>query len=153
MWANTRFAPYAMVGHGGSLQKNPSHPQRLADLLNVRISMPETGSCKTAAQTLDAGKPAIAWVDRAYMLYLQMPEKMKAHIGHIVAVCGRNNSNNNGYWIDDRAAAPYLIPIATFADARERITSYKQRLLLVDALYPMCLPTQRPMGIAGPTFL
>lgn len=124
--------------------------QALADRLNVRISISETGSRKTAAQTLDraldTGKPAIAWVDPAYLPYLQMPEKMKAHLGHIVAVCGREN---DGYWIDDRAAAPYLVPTATFGDARERITSYKQRLLLIDALAPFDLVAAVTSGIAA----
>lgn len=109
--------------------------QGLADRLGVRVAMPETGSRKAATATLegalDAGKAAVAWVDRAHMPYLQMPDYMKAHIGHIVAVCGRDEG---GYWIDDRAAAPYYVDAAAFGDARARIGSYKQRLLLVESL-------------------
>ncbi|HMQ35444.1 MAG TPA: BtrH N-terminal domain-containing protein, partial [Chloroflexaceae bacterium] len=54
--------------------------QGLADRLNVRVSMPETGSRRVATQSLDgglaAGKPAVAWVDRASLPYLQLPERL-----------------------------------------------------------------------------
>ncbi len=124
--------------------------QGLADRLGVRVTMPETGSRKTATAALDAaldaGKAAVAWVDRAHMPYLQMPEHMKAHIGHIVAVCGRDA---DGYWIDDRAASPYFVDAATFGDARQRIGSYKQRLLLVDALGTFDLQAAIRAGIAA----
>lgn len=126
------------------------YSQGLADRLNVRVSMPETGSRKQAAQTLDrtldAGKAAVAWVDPAYLPYLQLHEKMKGHFGHVVAVCGREA---DGYWIDDRAVAPYFVPAATLGDARARIGSYKQRLLLVDALEPFDLRAAVRSGIAA----
>lgn len=124
--------------------------QGLADRLNVRVSMPETGSRRVAAQTLDdalaAGRPAVAWVDRASLPYLQLPERLRGRLGHFVAVCGRVG---DGYWIDDRAAAPFFVPAATLGDARERISSYKQRLLLVDACAPFDLPAAVQSGIAA----
>lgn len=124
--------------------------QGLADRLNVRVSMPETGSRRVATQTLDsaldAGRPAIAWVDRASLPYLQLPEWLHGRLGHVVAVCGRTS---DGYWIDDRAAAPFFVPAATFGDAREIIPSYKQRLLLVDALAPFDLAAAVQAGIAA----
>jgi hypothetical protein len=124
--------------------------QGLARRLGVRVAMPETGSRKTATATLDnaldAGRAAVAWVDRAHMPYLQMPDYMKAHIGHIVAVCGRDNA---GYWIDDRAAAPYSVDAAAFGDARARIVSHKQRLLLVESLDGFDLQAAIQSGIAA----
>jgi len=124
--------------------------QGLADRLNVRVSMPETGSRRVATQRLDgalaAGKPAVAWVDRASLPYLQLPERLRGRLGHFVAVCGRAS---DGYWIDDRAAAPFFVPAASFGDARERIPSYKQRLLLVDGLAPFDLPAAVQSGIAA----
>lgn len=124
--------------------------QRLAARLNVRVSIPETGSRRVATETLDgalaAGKPAVAWVDRASLPYLQLPERLHGRLGHMVAVCGRAS---DGYWIDDRAAAPFFVPEATFGDARERIPSYKQRLLLVDACAPFDLAAAVQSGIAA----
>jgi hypothetical protein len=124
--------------------------QGLADRLNVRVAMPATGSRRAATQSLDgvlaAGRPAVAWVDRASLPYLQLPERLRGRLGHIVAVCGRTS---DGYWIDDRAAAPFFVPAATFGDARERIPSYKQRLILVDARAPFDLVAAVQSGIAA----
>lgn len=124
--------------------------QSLADRLNVRVSMPETGSRRVATESLDgalaAGRPAVAWVDRASLPYLQLPERLRGRLGHFVAVCGRTS---DGYWIDDRAAAPFFVPANTFGDARERIPSYKQRLLLVDAYAPFDLAAAVQSGIAA----
>jgi hypothetical protein len=69
-------------------------------------------------------------VDLAHMPYLQLPEALKAHIGHLLAVCGREA--DGAYWIDDRAAQPYRVSAGELADARARITSYKNRLLLLE---------------------
>jgi hypothetical protein len=124
--------------------------QGLCDRLGVRISLVETGSRKTAAATLDAaldaGKAVVAWVDRAQMPYLQMSVGMIGHIGHIVAVCGREGDS---YLIDDCAAAPYRVYAGMFGDARARIGSYKNRLLLVEALEPFDLPRAIQAGIAA----
>ena len=107
--------------------------QNMCDRIGVTITMPETGSRKTAEKllmdSLAAERPVVAWVDLGHMPYLHLPEVMKAHFGHIVAVCG---SNGDDMLIDDRASAPYRVPAAIFADARDRIVSYKNRLLLVE---------------------
>jgi hypothetical protein len=61
------------------------------------------------------------------MPYLQLPELMKGHIGHWVAVAGRED----GAWlIDDLATRPFVVSDADLAAARARITSYKHRLLV-----------------------
>lgn len=108
--------------------------QALADRLQVRVVMPEWGGRKAAAdrlqQALDEGRPAIAWVDRAYLPYLQLPESMQGHIGHLISVCGAEQGK---VWVDDRASAPFQVDLETFNDARGRISSYKRRLLLIES--------------------
>lgn len=103
--------------------------------------MPESGSRKAAAEILQAaleqGKGAVAWVDRAHMPYLQLPVMLKGHIGHIVAICGREGAD---FLIDDRAVAPFRMSEDALADARGRITSYKNRLLLVEGSSDCNLP-------------
>lgn len=47
------------------------------------------------------------------------------------------------------AATPFFVPAATFGDARERILSYKQRLLLVDSLAPFDLAAAVQSGIVA----
>jgi hypothetical protein len=58
---------------------------------------------------------------------------MKGHLGHIVAVCGTDGEDT---FIDDRAAAPFRVPKTIFADARARVGSFKNRLLLVENTSP-----------------
>jgi hypothetical protein len=107
--------------------------QALCDRLGVAISMPETGSLKAADRmlqdALDQGKPAVAWVDRAHLPYLQLPEALKGHIGHILAICGQEEGE---ILVDDRASQPFRVPADVMANARSRISSYKNRLLLVE---------------------
>jgi hypothetical protein len=101
--------------------------------LGLKFSIPETGNKKVASQTLhDAlarSTPVVAWVDGASMPYLQLPEAMKGHFGHFVAVCG---TEGDDVLIDDLAAQPFNVPADVFAEARARIGSYKNRLLVVE---------------------
>lgn len=107
--------------------------QALCDRLGVAISMPDTGSRKTADHMLQTalaqGQPAVAWVDRAHLPYLHLPEALKGHIGHILAICGQDGDQ---VLVDDRAAQPFHVPADVMANARSRIPSYKSRLLLVE---------------------
>jgi hypothetical protein len=107
--------------------------ENLCARIGVRIAMPETGSRKAAEQTLNdalaAGKPALAWVDPAFMPYFQHPASSQGHMGHILAVCGHDGDD---YLLDDRATSPFRVPASIFADGRARIGSYKHRLLLVE---------------------
>ena len=101
--------------------------------LSLKFSIPETGNIKVATQTLhDAlarSTPVVAWVDGASMPYMQLPEAMKGHFGHFVAVCGTEGDN---VLIDDLAAQPFKVPADVFTGARARIGSFKNRLLVVE---------------------
>ncbi len=108
--------------------------QTAAQRLNAASAVRETGGRAAAAEhlraALDAGVPAIAWVDLAHMPYLQLPEALKAHIGHLLVVCGRDE--DGAFWVDDRAAQPYRVSAVELADARARITSFKNKLFLLE---------------------
>lgn len=107
--------------------------QKLADRLGVSVNMPDTGSRKSAAhllnQALADGKPALAWIDPAFLPYLQLPTSLQGHGGHFVVFCG---TSEHGYLLDDRATKPFTVDTETIADARARIGSYKNRLLVVE---------------------
>jgi hypothetical protein len=109
--------------------------QILANRLDLRVSMPETGGKKAAVQALDdaldSGLPAIAWVDRASMPYFQLPDSMKGHIGHFISICGREDGV---YLVDDLAAQPFRVDTDSLAEARGRIGSYKNRLLVLEEI-------------------
>lgn len=124
-----------VLGFNNNWQYTTRYYQTLCDRVGVTITMSESGSRKAAAtlltDALAAERPVVAWVDRGHMPYLQLPEAMKAHFGHLVAVCG---ADGDDILIDDRAAAPFRVSAATFADARDRIVSYKNRLLRVESI-------------------
>jgi hypothetical protein len=122
--------------------------QALCDRIGVAIIMPETGSLNAASKllddALDQDQAVVAWVDRSHMPYLQLPEAMKGHIGHRVAVCGRDDDE---YWIDDRAAAPFRVPGDVLTAGRARISSYKSRLLIVQNSAPFGLAAAVEAGL------
>jgi len=99
--------------------------------IGATVAVHETGSRAVALrhlqEALAAGTPPLAWVDRAHMPYLQLPEVLKGHIGHLVAVAGHTGDS---FLIDDLAAAPVRVTAADLAAARARIASYNNRLLI-----------------------
>jgi hypothetical protein len=105
--------------------------QIMCDRLGVQAKLEETSSKKTAVQMLNDHLPAIAWVDRASLPYLQLSKAMEGHIGHIVAVSGRDSDD---YLIDDLARQPFRISEEALTAARSRIGSYKNRLLSIERI-------------------
>ena len=126
-----------VLGFHNNWQYPTRYYQTLCDRIGVTIAMLETGSRKAAGEMLDKAlandRAAVAWVDRAHLPYLQLPEAMKGHIGHFAAICGVDGTD---VLIDDRAAAPYRVPSDILVDARARIGSYENRLLLVESETP-----------------
>jgi hypothetical protein len=114
-------------------QYTMQHYQTLADRLGLAIRLPETGSKKAALQSLtaatDSDNPVVAWVDRASMPYLQMPPAMIGHLGHLVGICG---TEDGAYLIDDLAPRPYRVDAEVLEAARDRIPSFKNRLVIVE---------------------
>lgn len=116
---------------------NWQYPQKFMELaatrLGVASSFFETGGRVTAAEQLQSalgqGTPPIAWVDLGHMPYLQLPELIKGHLGHLVVVAGQDA--DGAVWVDDRAARPFRMSAGELADARGRIGSYKHRLMLL----------------------
>jgi hypothetical protein len=104
--------------------------ETLCERIGVIPTFHEAGSPKAASKqltdALDAGKPVVAWVDRAGMPYLQLPESLRGHIGHIVAICGMEDDT---IWVDDLAAKPFAVSVEAMIPARGRISSFKNRLL------------------------
>ena len=122
-----------VLGFRNRWQYPVAYLQDLCDRIGVTATVHETGSRATAAAQLKAilagGVPAIAWVDRAHMPYLRLPEALKGHIGHIVSICGTENGH---VLVDDLAAQPFRVSWEELADARARIGSYKNRLLALE---------------------
>lgn len=99
---------------------------------------------KQLADLLDAGKPVVAWVDRAGMPYLELPSTLIGHLGHWVAIFGIEGDT---VWVDDLAAKPFRVSAEALIPARGRIPSYKNRLLEVSPNTTPDLPSAVKTGI------
>lgn len=102
--------------------------------LGIQAEFHETAGAKKAAETLGellaAGRPAVAWVDKAQMPHLHLPARLSGYSVHVVGVCGID-PQADAILVDDQAGRPFAVPAATFASARARIVSDKHRLLAV----------------------
>lgn len=101
------------------------------DRLGVPVAVHETGGAKAARETLDglleAGEPAIAFVEQRAMGTWGLPDSLSGHSGYPVVVTGR--TADGSYLVDDRGSAPLVVTDAAIAAARARIGSWKHRLL------------------------
>lgn len=108
--------------------------QNLSNRLSITTETKETGGKQTAAKHLDEaisnGRAAIAWIDQESLPYFHLRPMYNGCFGHFVSVYGLDEEN---VYIDDRAQSPLLVDGESFATARARIGSYKNRLLLLNA--------------------
>lgn len=109
--------------------------QTVCDRLGVQASIFETGGRNAADKhlrsALDAGQAAITWVDRAHMPYYQLPDSLKGYAGHIVIVYGLDSDSIQ---LADLGPTALTVPASVFADARARISSYKNRVMVIHGL-------------------
>jgi hypothetical protein len=119
-----------------SWENNVEFLKKVCDRTGAKADFKETTGAKAAEtnlkQALDAGRPAMVWVDLASMPYFFLFDGLSAHYIHVIGVCGLDDAQNLVY-IDDRAAAPLTITTRQLAVARARVASYKHRVLVVDA--------------------
>ena len=112
-----------VVGFRNNWQYPIKFMEAAAKRLKVATRLRETGGRALAAKqlrdALEAGMPAIAWVDLGHLPYLQLPEGLKGHIGHLLAVCGQEA--DGAFWVDDRAAKPYRVSADGLADAQQTV--------------------------------
>lgn len=106
----------------------------LCTRLGVQPTFLEASSPKRAGQQLEEaishGRAAIAWVDQESLPYFHLRPMYNGCFGHFVSVYGLDEAR---VYVDDRAQKPLQVDRAAFANARGRIGSYKNRLLLLDS--------------------
>jgi hypothetical protein len=123
-------AKVLVLGFRKEWQYAVRYMQTICDRLNIPAEVLES-SGKGAAdkhlrETLAAGKPAITWVDKAHLPYYQLPESMKGYTGEIVVVYGVDGDT---VLLADLADVGLTVPMAEFVDGRNRIVSYKNRIM------------------------
>jgi len=133
-----------------------NYPVRYVENLCKRIGVTsefhETGGMKKAGQTLHdalaAGKPAILWLERELLDYYNRDPDDTGWFSWVVTACGYDAAAD-AFTIDDTGAVPFTVPSASLTASRQRVPSFKNRLLLLSPTNPMDLPAAIRDGIQG----
>jgi hypothetical protein len=127
----------------------PQHLTTLCDRIGAKTTVQEAGGTKAAKANfqaaVEAGKPFIAWVDKASMPYQQLPESLK---GYGIWLVGVHGVENDEVLVDDLSEKLYRVPLDTFTAARGVIPSDKNRIMLVEAPAKIDLKAAIEAGIA-----
>ena len=123
--------------------------QNLSNRLGVQAEFKETGGKKTASKQLEEvienGRAAITWIDQESLPYFHLRPMYNGCFGHYVSGYGLDNDT---VYVDDRAQQPLTVDSESFANARARIGSYKNRLLSLHTDAPSDdLPTAIMAGL------
>ncbi|HET6529786.1 MAG TPA: BtrH N-terminal domain-containing protein [Actinoplanes sp.] len=106
---------------------------RTLDRLGVRYTVHTTAGAKAAARQLSAalaeGRRAIIVPDWYRIGYWQLPPNRDGHGGHPVVAYAETAG---GVRIDDRNTGPLTVDRAAVDAARARVSSYRNRLVLID---------------------
>ncbi len=119
--------PHPMLSLGFRNQWNHTRAflETLTDRLNLSVQFQEFESEKKAQKalqtTLKNNRLAIAWVDKAFLPYHELPESLKGYIDHQVAVYARDGRLWRLY-LDDLSSQPLEIREKTFTAARANLS-------------------------------
>jgi len=113
------------------------YPDRWVDTVLDRLGVPfrreQTGSTAKASQQLDealaSGKSVMTDISVADMPYWHMPSVEAGWSGYPVAVTGVESGR---YVIDDRNEGKLTVDSGALAIARDRIPSYKNRIVMIE---------------------
>jgi Butirosin biosynthesis protein H, N-terminal/Domain of unknown function (DUF4872) len=113
------------------------YPDRWMRAVLERLAVPashlETGGARTAArqldEALDAGRPALATIDRQSIGYWHLPPEMEGRGGYPVVVYALSDGLAH---IDDRTLAPQTVERSALDAARARVGSYRNRLCVIE---------------------
>ena len=134
LWEFTRCPLNTVVfGFRNQWQYPARWIEKACTRLGLSASIHETrGSGKAATQLTDAlarGLPAIAWIDQQTIGYRHLPDYLSGWGGHPVVVYALRNDVVR---IDDRNLKTLTVAADVLSAARARITSYKNRLVVID---------------------
>lgn len=135
LWEFKKYdAAILVMGFQNKWNYTEAFYRNLSQRLGVAVEFKETGGKKTAEkhllEAIGDGRAAIAWIDQESLPYFHLRPMYNGCFGHFVAVYG---VEDEVVYLDDRAQKPLMVAADTFAAARARIGSYKNRLLLLEA--------------------
>lgn len=134
LWEFKKYdAAILVMGFQNKWNYTTEFMQNFCDRVGVQAQFLETGGSKTAVKHLDEaladGRFPIAWVDQEQLPYFYLRPMYEGCFGHFVTVFGQENGD---YLLDDRAKKPLRVAGESLRQARGRIGSYKNRLLLLE---------------------
>ena len=144
--------PALVVGFQHQFNYPVRYVTQLCERIGVAAEFHETGGVKKARKTLDdalaAGRPAILWLERELLDYYNREPDDTGWFSWVVTACGYDAAADV-YTIDDTGARPFTVPGASLGAARQRIPSFKNRLLLLAPPEMIDLPAAITAGIQG----
>ena len=121
------------IGFRNSLNYPDRWFRKTCERLGVPVEIHETSGEKRAAghlqDALASGLPAIAFISAADLPYLHLPSEQSGWWGYTIVVYGQQSDR---FLIDDRNLKPLSLSGEDLSATRGRISSYKNRLLVVD---------------------
>ena len=131
-----------------------NYPVRYVESLCKRIGATsdfhETGGVKKARKTLDdaleGGTPATLWLERELLDYYNRDPDDTGWFSWVVTACGYDAAADS-FTIDDTGARPFTVPSASLTASRQRVPSFKNRLLLLSPPESIDLPAAVRDGI------
>ena len=121
------------VGFRNNLQYPDRWFRKTCERLEVPFEIHETSGQKRAAghlqDALASGLPAIAYISAADLPYWHLPSEQSGWWGYTIVVYGQDSER---FLVDDRNLKPLSLPSQELSASRGRISSYKNRLLVVD---------------------
>jgi hypothetical protein len=121
LWQFEKY-DHAVVTIG--FRNNSQYPDRW-----FRRTSGEKRAASYLEDALASGLPAIAYISVADLPYWHLPSEQSGMWGYTLVVYGQQSDR---FLIDDRNLKPLSLPGQDLAASRDRIPSYKNRLLVVD---------------------
>ena len=144
--------PVVVFGFQNTFNYPVRYVTKLCERLNVTPEFHETGGMKKARATLDdalaANRPAILWLERELLDYYNRDPGDTGWFSWVVTACGYDPTAD-AYTLDDTGARPFTVPSASLVASRQRVPSFKNRLLLLSPMEAMDLPAAIREGIQG----
>lgn len=105
--------------------------QRLGARFRVHTTAGGKGAADRLTAELDSGARPIVVPDRYLAGYWHLPPYLEAHGGHPVIAYARTG---DGVRVDDRNSRPLTVPRADLDRARARVSSYRNRMIVIDGV-------------------
>jgi hypothetical protein len=133
LWQFKGHHPIVTLGFRNQWQYPDRWLEKTCRRLGIDARLEHTAGSVKAKGTLDdsleqPGPRPLVWIDAQEIGYWHLPNELSGHGGYPVVVYGKTNG---AYLIDDRNSAPLIADETTLRAARGRVSSYRNRLVVL----------------------